>query len=194
MDRYRAFGISGLVLLLVVLVFVFAYIWAGGISQAGYSGTFTQSGLNSVNTASPGVTVSEAGNLIYINESTTLPVMMGPMNASSMYSFEILGLINPELVIQMGVKVHFTAVNIDDDSSHNFVLATSGPPYGYAMGGNMMRGGGYMTMMPYLSPESSGHYSYMNFTYTFSHSGTFWYLCTYPGHAQLGMYGKIMVS
>lgn len=193
MNRYRIFGIAGIVLLAVILVTASSYIWEGAGTQGNTTGTLTQSGVDSVNVTSAGVILNTGANTIFINESACMPVMMGPMNAASMYSFEVLGLINPELIIHEGVQVHFTAINIDDDSSHNFVLSAQGPPYGYMGGTGMMGGINFMSMMNFMPPVNGGHYSYDNFTYTFSQAGTFWYLCTYPGHAEYGMYGEISV-
>ncbi len=212
MNRYKAFGLASITLLVVVITISASYYWenSSGLSYQA-NGTFSQSQLAGINVTSQNVSVSEASSTIYINGSAELPVMMGPMNAPSMYSFEILGIINPTLVITPGSQVKFTVVNVDTDSYHNFVISLQGPPY-YYMGG-MMNGyngnysgfgsmmGGYFQynnthgyMMSYLPPQSSGHYAYTNVSYDFSSSGTFWYLCTYPGHASNGMYGKIKVS
>ncbi len=195
MKRNRVPGILAVVAIAVVIITASFYFMGYGRNAAnGEAGTLTQSGLNAVNATSEGVMAAQGSDTIYINESAGLPVLMGPMNVGSMYSFEILGLVNPEIVIHAGVSVTFTAVNVDNDSSHNFVLSSNGPPYGYMGGPGMMSQGGYMYMMQYLGPESAGHYYCYNFTYTFSHTGTFWYLCTYPGHAEQGMYGRILVE
>jgi rusticyanin len=73
------------------------------------------------------------------------------------------------------------------------------------MGGGMMGGGGsgtagssggaiFATMMPVLSPVSQGLAYYYATSFTLrSYGGSYWYICTYPGHAQGGMYGKILV-
>lgn len=189
MNIYRIFSVTSVILLAIVITISSLFIWGGGHTSGG---KFTQSGLDSINVTSAGVTVDHNSSLIYVNSTAAIPVFMGPMDTGSMYSFEMLGIINPVIVVQQGVDIHFTVVNIDDDAQHNFVLSSQGPPYA-SMGPGMMFSGGYMTRMAYLPPVSSGFYSYVNFTYTFSQTGTFWYLCTYPGHAQNGMYGKISV-
>ncbi len=210
--KYKAFGMAGMVILASVLAFTF--IWHGNIFSSGSpNGTsfLTEAQINQINATGHGVTVLPSASTIYINNSSTVTVMMGPMNAPSMYSFEIFGVINPEIIVKSGVDVHFVVVNIDDDSYHNFVVSTQGPPY-YAMGSGMMGGygssysfGGMMTgyygnnntyasMMGYLPPVNSGHYAFTNVSYDFNSEGTYWYLCTYPGHAQQGMYGKIVVD
>jgi len=164
--------------------------------QASGIGYLNGSQLAAINTTSSGVNVDRATSTIYINSTSSLPVFAGPMNAPSMYSFEILGIINPEIVIKEGVTVHFVVVNIDTDSRHNFVLTTVSPPYNYMIGQGMMGNGesGFMTSMPLLPPVNSGHYAFMNTSYDFHSSGLYWYVCTNPGHAQKGMYGKILVT
>lgn len=193
MNRRRAIEIALILVLTVVIVFPAIYFWDGihNTDNRDY-GLITASGLKSINVTSANVYVSHSNSTILINGTADLPVMMGPMNAPSMYSFEILGVINPTLVIETGSEVHFTIVNVDTDSDHNFVLSRVGPPYGYM--GSMMNGNGFMTSMQYLPPVHSGNYAYLNLSYTFSNSGTYWYLCTYPGHAENGMYGTIVVS
>lgn len=193
MNKYKTAGIISVILLSAVIIISATYFWGGYNNQSNQvSGYFSQSELASINTTSPGVYVSQANSTIYVNSSADLPVMMGPMNAPSMYSFEILRIINPTIVLKAGSEVHFTVVNIDTDSYHNFVLSNSPPPYSSM--GSMMGGSGFMSSMHYLPPTSSGNYAYMNMSYHFSSPGTYWYLCTYPGHAENGMYGKIVVS
>ena len=195
MNKYKTIGIVGVAFLTAVLVFS-AFYYYGGYNTSSGSQYLTQSQLESLNVTEQGVYVSHANSTVYINSSTSLLVMAGPMNAPSMYSFEIQGLYNPTIVIKEGVTVHFTVVNIDTDSEHNFVLSSQGPPYSYMSGMGSMGSGGYnsMTSMSFLSPTNSGHFYYYNVSYSFSQTGTYWYLCTYPGHAENGMYGKIVVE
>lgn len=126
--------------------------------------------------------------------------------------FVIGGLIDPTLYIQKGATVTFTVVNLDDDMYHDLVVSSVGPPYPYALmqymmwggGGGYYRGGmmggygpgfqGFLYMMPVLSPADGGAGWAQSYSYTLSMPsyGTLWYLCTYPGHAQSGMYGEIV--
>ena len=106
--------------------------------------------------------------------------------------FVIYGLINPTLVIRSGSSVQFTVVNLDDDMFHNLVVSAYGPPYGSMSMQGMMSG----NWMPYLPPADYSQSSapeYSN-TLTLSQPDTLWYICTYPGHAESGMYGKIIVT
>lgn len=193
MNKYRTFGLASVIFLIVVVIFSAIY-YSGGFDSPGNrgSGYLTESQLAAINVTSPAAYIFQSNSTIYINGSADLPVMMGPMNAPSMYSFEILGMINPTILIKAGAVVHFTVVNIDTDSYHNFVLSNNGPPY-YATG-NMMGGSGMMNSMQYLPPVHGGNYAFVNMSYNFNSAGTYWYLCTYPGHAANGMYGKIVVT
>lgn len=186
---HRNFGIATVIAMVVIVTVSASFLWPGsGSSRINESGYLDQSQLNAINLTSQDVYVSSSNNTIYINGSSNLPVMMGPMNGPSMYSFEILGLYNPTLRILSGSQINFTIINIDTDSYHNFVISVEGPPYS-----SMMQGGEMMYSMSYLPPVHSGSYAFTNFTHSFSASGTYWYLCTYPGHAANGMYGKIIV-
>jgi rusticyanin len=106
--------------------------------------------------------------------------------------FVIYGLINPTIVVRSGASVQFTVVNLDDDMYHNLVVSTYGPPYGYMSMQGMMSG----DWMPYLPPADYGQGSAHEYSYTLTlnQPGTLWYICTYPDHAQSGMYGKIIVT
>lgn len=114
--------------------------------------------------------------------------------------FVIYGLINPTLVMPAGAVVHVIFINLDDDMYHNFVITTVPPPYPY----NVMpyigmysgyMGPGMMSLMSWLPPANynTGYAYGYEYTMTFTYPGAYWYLCTYPGHAQEGMYGEIIV-
>ena len=106
--------------------------------------------------------------------------------------FVVYGLINPTLVVRSGASVQFTVVNLDDDMCHNLVVSTYGPPYGYMSMQGMMSG----YWMPYLPPAdySQGSAHEYSYTLTLNQPGTLWYICTYPDHAESGMYGRIIVT
>jgi rusticyanin len=118
---------------------------------------------------------------------------MRPPSYSSDDVFVIYGLINPTLVIPSGASVQLTVVNLDDDMYHNLVVSPVGPPYPYmAMQGMMISG----YWMPFLPPAdySQGTAHEYSYTLTLNQPGTYWYLCTYPDHAESGMYGRITVT
>lgn len=144
---------------------------------------------------------------------------MNPPSYASDDVFVIYGLVDPTLVIPSGAHINLVFANLDDDMYHNFVVTSLAPPYYYmpmqgmmfsnsstwfggGMGG-MMGGFGsgnnpiFGTTMPLLSPAdySQGIAYYYASTFSLqSFSSNYWYICTYPGHAQSGMYGRILVS
>ncbi|MDP7975496.1 MAG: plastocyanin/azurin family copper-binding protein [Thermoprotei archaeon] len=105
-------------------------------------------------------------------------------------AFVVDGLIDPTIVFENPSTVNVTTVNLDSSMYHNFVITRSSPPYPYnAMPYEMAYG-----MVPFLPPAeySAGQ------AYSYSYSvqigpGNYWYLCTYPGHAEMGMYGQLVV-
>jgi rusticyanin len=154
------------------------------------------------------------------DRATNLTGMNPPIYAKDDV-FVIYGLVDPTLVIPNGARVNLIFANLDDDMYHNFVVTSLSPPYYYMPmqglmfsnssswyiggmmgGGGGMMGGGYNsntifgTMMPFLSPadysQGSAYYYVTSFNLS-SYGGNYWYVCTYPGHAQSGMYGRILV-
>ena len=104
--------------------------------------------------------------------------------------FVVDGLIDPTLVLEDPSTVNVTTVNLDSSMYHNFVVTRASPPYPY----NTMPYEMGFGMVPFLPPAqySAGQ----AFTYSYSMQvgpGNYWYLCTYPGHAEMGMYGQLVV-
>lgn len=155
--------------------------------------------------------VSPSNNTItFASREITLVVLAtdheGALNLTGMQSpsyatddvFVIYGLINPTLVIQHGAVVQVAVVNLDKDMYHNFVVTALSPPYSYmAMQGMMnWQQRGPMQMMPLLPPASHAQGVAHEYAYsvTLDTQTGLWYLCTYPGHAQAGMYGEVLVN
>jgi len=55
---------------------------------------------------------------------------------------------------------------------------------------------GIVQMMPFLPPASYNQGVAHEYVYsvTLNTQTRLWYLCTYPGHAQAGMYGEVLVN
>ncbi|MDG6908375.1 MAG: hypothetical protein JRN20_21600 [Nitrososphaerota archaeon] len=175
---------------------------------------------SSYSTPPSGVTVNRATNTISIDASgVTLPIEAAPIWYPQSGDFWLIyGLVNPEIVVNHGETVHFLFINMDNET-HMPAITTLAPPYQYMP---MMQDSGMQNMMSgmmggasssgpnqgatssndwlAIGPMMSGVgnpastvYSGVTLSVTFSSTGTFWYLCLYPGHAQMGMYGKILV-
>jgi rusticyanin len=108
--------------------------------------------------------------------------------------FVIGNMIDPTLVIKSGTNLGVTSINLDEDMAHNFVIMTTIPPYSYIPMHGMMYSS-IIAMMPILpNDDTKDGYAYeQSYQVTLSQPGTYWYVCTYPGHAEQGMYGKIIV-
>ncbi len=159
-------------------------------------------------------TLVQANNTVIFNSKsiTLVALTMGHERASNLTGrtppayvngdvFVIYGLINPTIVLPRGASLQVTVVNLDEDMYHNFVVTTTPPAYSYmAMQGTMM-GSGYrgewFAIMPFLPPADYSQGIAHGYSYGFSLNATpssLWYLCTYPGHAQMGMYGEILTT
>jgi rusticyanin len=131
---------------------------------------------------------------------------MQPPSYSKGDVFVIYGLVNPTLVMPDGATVHFTVVNLDEDVYHNLVVSSIAPPYPYVVMQGMMSSFWSswtgttsfpeVHMAPFLPPADYAQGSAPEYSYTLrlSQPGNLWYLCTYPGHAEAGMYGQMVVG
>lgn len=163
--------------------------------------------VNQINSIPTGAQVNNDNNTITfssLNMDLTAFAMMGQdavtttgYKSSTNYDnsdvFVTAGMINPTLVVKPGTQLHITLINLDEDMSHNFVVTTTSPPYPIMP---MRDASGFLNTMPVLPNEEKqqGHaYEYTD-TISLSQPGIYWYICTYPGHAEEGMYGKIIVQ
>ena len=105
--------------------------------------------------------------------------------------FVIYGLINPTLVIPKGSSVQFRIINLDDGMNHDLAISSVRPPYPYIAMMSSMQSNGMMSFLPPTDEGLAHEYSY---TLTLDQSGNLYYLCTYPSHAQEGMYGRIIMT
>jgi len=103
--------------------------------------------------------------------------------------FVIYGLVNPTLIIPKGSSVQFRIINLDDGMSHDLVISSVRPPY-MAMMSSMQSNG----MMSFLPPTDDGLAHEYSHTLTLDQSGNLYHLCTYPSHAQEGMYRRIIMT
>jgi rusticyanin len=152
--------------------------------------------------------ISKTGNTITFNSQNVdmVPLSFGGDEAKNMTGatppsyakddvFVIGNMIDPTLVLKAGTALNITSINLDVDMAHSFVIMRTGPPYSYMPMHNMMSGG-IVAFMPVLpnADEKDGYAYELSYQITLSQPGTYWYVCTYPGHAEDGMYGKIIVS
>ncbi|MGH9394084.1 MAG: plastocyanin/azurin family copper-binding protein [Terriglobales bacterium] len=124
------------------------------------------------------ITVASPGDL-------HLTALAGPKAA--MMSFQIDGLTNPTIEIPLGSRLTLDVVNVDDDMAHNLYLSDQAPPYPKNVASP---GLGTQVLKPYKGMRYSGAALIVKA----AGPGAAYYLCTVPGHAKAGMYGKIVVK
>ena len=141
-------------------------------------------------------TIDKTNNTItYLGKSVKILALGGAMddnNSGPKEKFVIGGLVNPTLHIQKGTQVTLELINEDTDMPHGIEITDAQPPYGFM---SMMQGGIYPgAFIPPIPAASKDVYPVSSTTFTANQSGTFNYICEYPGHAAEGMYGKIIVG
>ena len=78
-----------------------------------------------------------------------------------------------------------------DGMNHDLSISSVRPPYPYIAMMSSMQSNGMMSFLPPTDEGVAHEYSY---TLTLDQSGNLYYLCTYPSHAQEGMYGRIIMT
>ena len=140
--------------------------------------------------------VNKAKNTItYTGKTVKIVALGGAMDNSQSgpaEKFIIGGLTNPTLQIAKGAKVTLEFINEDTDMPHGIEVTNAQPPYGYM---SMMQGGIYPgSFIPPIPEASSNSYPVANAIFTANRTGTYYYICEYPGHAAEGMYGQIVIK
>ena len=108
------------------------------------------------------------------------------------------GLIDPTFVINKGSTVNFVFINLGAEI-HIFAITPQAPPFNpfTTLSPESLKAD--LLYLPALPPPAnpsnpfSGSIYSTSGSYTFNETGTYYYLCPIPGHAELGMYGKIEV-
>ncbi len=165
--------------------------------------------MNSTKTLQPYARVAANNTIIFNSSNVSITVLaMGPERAENLTGksppsyvqvnnggnvFVIDNMINPVLVIPAGAALHITFVNLDSSESHNMIISGSPPPYSYMPYQAMSSIVSMMPLIQHASYPAGEAYEY-SYSAVLTSSGTLWYLCMYPGHAQMGMYGKIVVT
>lgn len=112
--------------------------------------------------------------------------------------FEVAGLVDPTIVIPVGVTVTLDLVNMDygQDMEHGVVLSTVAPPYPVL---GMMRMVDSFAEVGILSPRiaenpRSSAYEEGSVTFQEPAPGVYYYVCQYYDHASKGMFGRLIVQ
>ncbi len=173
----------------------------GGATMMG--GTGSANGSTRISAASvaalvrqgeTGARIDRAADTITYRGRTALVVALASPHGAPNMTWEIDGLVNPTIRIPAGTRVTVDLVNTDWGYWHGFELTPTPPPYPDMA---MMGIANQFLLMPL--PErttqnlATAQYATRSGRFTATR-GTYYYLCPVPGHAQQGMYGKLVIS
>ncbi|MGH9484395.1 MAG: hypothetical protein ACRD1F_05010 [Terriglobales bacterium] len=112
-------------------------------------------------------------------------LMAGPRQ--NMFSFRVGELTNPIIRVPLGSRLTLNVVNVDDDMVHDLYITSHAPLYGQVVHATAIGS-------PILRPYKGTRYHAATLVLKAQHLGTAYYVCTVPGHAKKGMWGKIEVT
>lgn len=209
--------IAILVIVVGIVSFVISYkqnIYAGGAINVNLSKV--------LNTVPKNVFINYSNDSIYINKSVTIyvgmvdnitndsvnhiyetPQLKGLLQEfymAGLPAFTIYGLVNPTIIIKKGVEVTFDAFDLSDYTYHGLMIVNNSlhPPYNAeslisAFNGVSNLSKDVVVTGLILPPPIKENVYEESVNFYANNTGTYWYVCPVPGHAQLGMYGKIIV-
>lgn len=168
----------------------------GGSAYQGQPMTWNAA-RQAIHNSAPGATIDTADNSLTFTGTRIHLDVIAVQPDKPDTTFEIGGLVDPTLHIPRGATVTLTLINMDygQDMPHGLVLTRQAPPYPY-MGTGMMGGGNGIPPLAARSTDDLQTATYASGTLQFQATtpGTYYYVCQVPGHAQEGMYGKIIVD
>ncbi len=156
--------------------------------KAGRPTLMTAKALAATDKRASGATIgADRKSVMVKGKSARLVVRTGPK--SDMMSYRIMGLRNPTITVPSGAKLTILFVNVDDDMLHDLRITASQPPFASKIGKTVSSGSSA------LPPMKGENFSGQELTIMApSNSGAYSYLCTTPGHAAAGMFGKLIVK
>jgi rusticyanin len=146
--------------------------------------TYTSS--SSFPAASPELVINHKTNQLSLNTAGNVHITLLAGPKSNMMSFRVDELTNPEIRIAKGSRLTLNIVNVDDDMQHDFSITTPPPPYPAEAAAGAI-------VTPKLLPYKGRRYSGAVLILQAAAVGTAYYICSVPGHAHAGMYGKITI-
>lgn len=207
--RHRTRNIIAIAAIAVVAIMIAVVVllaFYGAPALQGNASTITYASFLAANVPPAGVTVVNSTNSIYVNQTAvTIMIVSAPQWANHTGEFFMCyGLINPTFYFRMGMMERFALINADNQT-HNLLITGASPPYPYRPMGT--GGTGMMWQNQYNWMYCSQFVGGLNGTLyqnTFMHmvtmqtqfknTGTFWYMSGYPGDAQSGMFGRVIVG
>lgn len=137
--------------------------------------------------SSPELVVDRHDNRIQAGAVASLHLLALAGPKADMMSFQIETLKNPEIRLARGTRLTLSVVNVDDDMAHDLYLTDRPPPYPRRFEAGALGTG-------VLAPYAHGRYQGAELILQPTTPGTYYYVCTVPGHATAGMWGRIVVA
>ncbi|MCL4397149.1 hypothetical protein M1494_02270 [Candidatus Parvarchaeota archaeon] len=148
---------------------------------------------------------SDPANNITLNStvpgtSTPYKALLGELDLQALPAFTVYGLVNPTIIIKQGSTVTFDAFDLSDYAYHGYMIVNNSYPPPYSTAGPESAFDGYtgandiVVKGILIPPPKNGRIYEESETFTANTNGVYWYLCPVFGHAELGMYGKMIVS
>lgn len=175
-----------------------------GMMGGGYGGVAPQvlgwdAAQSILGSSADGAVVDPAGNTVtFAGDAVTLDVVAVQPDRPDT-TFEIAGLVDPTVRVQRGAVVTVRLINMDygQDMPHGLVITRLPPPYPY-MAMPMMPGGAWGGIPPLVARSNedlqAARYAGGSMRFRLDAAGTYFYVCQVPGHAQDGMYGRLIVE
>lgn len=136
-----------------------------------------------------GARADAADNTItFISSRVAFTVVAVPPGGPDM-TFRIGGLVNPTLVLPAGATVQVEFINADTDEAHGWEVTSDNPPFPFGLGQPVISGA---LASPLGDPTSAGDGA-ETITFRACPAASYEYACPMPGHAQMGMHGKIII-
>lgn len=105
--------------------------------------------------------------------------------------FRIAGLNDPTIEVPANAQVTIRFINGDKDMAHMWLLeGGENRPEAFQPGGH---GGQHIAAAPPLGDPTSAGQPGETVSFSAPESGTYHYVCPFPGHAEEGMYGRFVV-
>ncbi len=152
-----------------------------------------------IQSSSRGATIDPTTNTVRYSGTTVTLDVIAVQPGKPDTTFEIAGLVDPTVEIPRGATVTLNLVNMDygADMPHGLVITRFPPPYPYVA--MPMMGGGPSAGIPPLVARNeqdlqTATYAAGSTQFHATTPGVYYYLCQVPGHAQEGMYGKLIVE
>lgn len=131
---------------------------------------------------------SATDTITFSSAQVSFTVVAVPPGGPDM-TFRIGGLVNPTLVLPAGATIRVEFINADTDEAHGWEVTSAGPPFEFGLGQPALAGA---LASPLGDPTSAGDGAEI-ITFRAGRAASYEYACPMPGHAQMGMHGRIVV-